>query len=123
MKTLLILFTFLFITTSTFSQICGPSTDVKYEQISKTKLKAVITNKCDKEIGYLKITAEGKLIRHGIWKSYCKGHLKMKAMYDYGKLVWIKTDVQPKITYNEIVYLRNEKYNNTRLAGNDRDDD
>jgi len=102
--------------TVSFGQIHGQKMDVRYEQISKTEVKVVSTNDCDQEIGYLKVTNDKKLIRHGIWKSWCDGKLKMTALYKDGKLVWIETDKFRKITHNEIVYLRNLGHDNTVLA-------
>jgi hypothetical protein len=102
--------------TYSFGQVHGPATDVSYNQISNTEVKVVSTNECDKEIGYLKITKNKKLIRHGIWKSYCNGDLKMTALYKDGKLVWVETDKLRKITHTEITYLRNLGHGNTALA-------
>lgn len=113
MKTLLTLFVILFMSTFSFGQICNPATQTVYEKISEDQVMVTLSNDCDKEIGYLTITNEKKFIRHGIWKSYCNGNLKMTVKYKNGKVDWIKTDKQDKITYTEIVNLRNLMHEST----------
>jgi hypothetical protein len=109
--------------TFSFGQVCGPSTNTVYEKISKTELKVISNNECDTEIGHVRITKDDKIIRHGMWNSYCNGILKMSALFKDGKLIWVETDTQKRITYAEIVYLRNIRHDNTTVAENSELDD
>ena len=96
MKTIITTFLLLMMTTLTFGQ------QKTLELVEDNKYLYTVYNEdgsIHQKGTFIKLD-DNKLIKHSYWRD----DVGTKALYDNGKLVWIKPKGQPKYTYQELEF-------------------